>query len=555
MAITAATAAALAQLMKPIIQEIFVSKNAAMLWPIAVVTLAVFLVRGLATYGHAVLMSHVGLAVVARIQNQMFRQLLATELGYFNQTSPGTLVSRFVNDVMKMRGSVVESLTGLGKHTLTLIALIGVMFYEDWLLAAIAFIAFPIAGRPIIRTGQRIRAVSRRNQKYMGTLTTRLDEAFRGLSTIKAYGMEAAETRRAQTVIDHVRGLALKAVRTSNLLTPIMEILGGVAVVAVLIYGGNQVISGQKEAGAFFAFVTALLLAYEPLKRLAKLNAELQKGLAAAQRVFAVIDRQPRLQEKPDARPLQLTHGEVELDGVSFRYDDHDDKALHQVSLRAPAGKTCALVGASGAGKSTVFNLIPRFYDAEDGAVRIDGQDVRDLTVDSLRSQIAVVSQEVMLFDATVRDNIAYGRPDTSPEEILRAAQASGAADFIDQLPAGYDTHVGPRGARLSGGQRQRVAIARAMLKDAPILLLDEATSALDTESERKVQTALATLMRGRTAIVIAHRLSTVRDAEIIYVLDKGRVVEAGSHDQLLAHNGAYARLYAMQFATGDSAA
>jgi subfamily B ATP-binding cassette protein MsbA len=315
------------------------------------------------------------------------------------------------------------------------------------------------------------------------------------------------------------------------------------------------VISGEKEAGAFFAFITALLLAYEPLKRLAKLNNQLQRGLAAAQRVFSLIDRQPGLQEKPDARPLQLTHGEVELDGVSFRYDDTDGKALHDVSLRAPAGKTCALVGASGAGKSTVFNLIPRFYDIEDGAVTIDGQDVRDLTVASLRAQLAVVSQEVMLFDATVRDNIAYGRPDASAEEILQAAQASGAADFIDQLPAGYDTHVGPRGARLSGGQRQRVAIARAMLKDAPILLLDEATSALDTESERKVQTALSTLMQGRTAIVIAHRLSTVRDAEIIYVLDKGRVVEAGSHDELLAQGGAYARLYAMQFATGESAA
>jgi subfamily B ATP-binding cassette protein MsbA len=554
MAIAAATTAAFAQLMKPIVQEIFVNKNAAMLWPIAFATLAVFSVRGLATYGHAVLMSHVGLAVVARIQSQMFRRLVTSELGYFNQTSPGTLVSRFVNDVMKMRASVVEALTGIGKHTLTLLALIGVMFYEDWLLAAIAFIAFPLAARPIIRTGQRIRAVSRRNQKYMGTLTTLLDESFRGLMTIKAYGMEAAEARRTGATIEHVRGLSLKAVRTSNLLTPIMETLGGVAIVAVLIYGGNQVIAGDKQAGAFFAFITALLLAYEPLKRLAKLNSELQKGLAAAQRVFAVIDREPAMQEKPDAKPLQLTHGEVELEGVSFRYDETEEKALHDVTLSAPAGKTCALVGASGAGKSTVFNLIPRFYDVEAGAVRIDGQDVRDLTVASLRGQLAVVSQEVMLFDATVRDNIAYGRPDASEDEIVQAAEASGAADFIDQLPDGYDTHVGSRGARLSGGQRQRVAIARAMLKDAPILLLDEATSALDTESERKVQHALATLMRGRTAIVIAHRLSTVRDAEVIYVLDKGRVVEAGSHDELLAQNGAYARLYAMQFADTDAA-
>jgi subfamily B ATP-binding cassette protein MsbA len=553
MAVAAATTAAFTQLMKPIIQEIFVNKNAAMLWPIAFMTLLVFVARGLATYGQAVLMSHIGLAIMARIQGEMFHRLMHTELGFFNSNSPGQLVSRFVNDVQMMRNSVAETLTGLGKHALTLIALVGVMFYEDWLLAAIAFVAFPTAVLPIVRVGKKMRKVSGRTQQHLGDLTTTLDEAFQGMRSVKAYGMEERETERAEASIGRVFKLMLKAARVQNVLTPVMEVLGGLAIVMVLVYGGNQVISGDKQAGAFFAFITALLLAYEPLKRLAKLNTQLQRGLAAAQRVFALMDRQPRLQEKPDARPLQLTDGAVELDAASFRYDDTEEKALHQVSLRAPAGKTCALVGASGAGKSTVFNLIPRFYDVEEGAVRIDGQDVRDLTVQSLRSQLAVVSQEVMLFDATVRDNIAYGRPDASDQEILRAAEASGAADFIQTLQDGYDTQVGPRGARLSGGQRQRVAIARAMLKDAPILLLDEATSALDTESERKVQNALRTLMRGRTAIVIAHRLSTVRDAEVIYVLDKGRVVESGSHDELLAHNGAYARLYAMQFATDGS--
>jgi subfamily B ATP-binding cassette protein MsbA len=554
MVVAAATTAAFTQLMKPVVQEIFVNKNAAMLWPIALATLLTFLARGLATYGQAVLMSQIGLAIMARIQTQMFGRLMHTELGFFNANSPGQLVSRFVNDVQMMRNSVAETLTGLGKHALTLIALVAVMFYEDWLLATIAFVAFPTAVLPIVRVGKKMRKVSGRTQEHLGDLTTTLDEAFQGMRSVKAYGMEDRETERAEGSIGRVFNLMLNAARVQNVLTPVMETLGGVAIVAVLIYGGNQVISGEKEAGAFFAFITALLLAYEPLKRLAKLNNQLQRGLAAAQRVFALIDREPELQEKPDAKPLALTHGEVELDGVSFRYDETEEKALHDVSLRAPAGKTCALVGASGAGKSTVFNLIPRFYDVEAGAVRIDGQDVRDLTVASLRSQLAIVSQEVMLFDATVRDNIAYGRPDASEDEIVQAAQASGAADFIEQLPEKYDTPVGPRGARLSGGQRQRVAIARAMLKDAPILLLDEATSALDTESERKVQHALATLMRGRTAIVIAHRLSTVRDAEIIYVLDKGRVVEAGSHDELLAQNGAYARLHAMQFATDGSA-
>ncbi|MBK1667551.1 ABC transporter permease [Rhodovibrio sodomensis] len=553
MVVAAGTTAAFTQLMKPIIQEIFVNKNPAMLWPIAFMTLLVFLARGLASYGQAVLMSHIGLAIMARIQTEMFHRLMHTELGFFNSNSPGQLVSRFVNDVQMMRNSVAETLTGLGKHALTLVALVGVMFYEDWLLATVAFIAFPTAVLPIVRIGKKMRKVSGRTQQHLGDLTTTLDEAFQGMRSVKAYGMEERETERAESSIGRVFKLMLKAARVQNVLTPVMEVLGGLAIVAVLIYGGNQVISGEKQAGAFFAFITALLLAYEPLKRLAKLNNQLQRGLAAAQRVFSLIDRQPTLQERPDARPLRLTAGEVELDDVSFRYANTEEKALHGVRLRAPAGKTCALVGASGAGKSTVFNLIPRFYDVEDGAVRIDGQDVRDLTVASLRSQLAVVSQEVMLFDATVRENIAYGRPDASERDVVQAAEASGAADFIAALPDGYDTHVGPRGARLSGGQRQRVAIARAMLKDAPILLLDEATSALDTESERKVQNALATLMRGRTAIVIAHRLSTVRDAEVIYVLDKGRVVESGDHNELLAKRGAYARLYAMQFATDGS--
>jgi subfamily B ATP-binding cassette protein MsbA len=549
MIVAAATTAAFTQLMKPIIQEIFVNKNAAMLWPIAFVTLLVFAARGLATYGQAVLMSQIGLAIMARIQTQLFDRLMHTELGFFNSNSPGQLVSRFVNDVQLMRNSVAETLTGLGKHALTLFALVGVMFYEDWLLATIAFVAFPTAVLPIVRVGKKMRSVSGRTQEHMGDLTTTLDEAFQGMRSVKAYGMETRETERADASIHRVYKLSLKAARVQNILTPVMEVLGGVAIVAVLLYGGNQVIAGEKQAGAFFAFITALLLAYEPLKRLAKLNNQLQRGLAAAHRVFSLMDRQPTLQERPDAKPLQVTAGEVELDQVSFRYDDTEDKALHTVSLRAPAGRTCALVGASGAGKSTVFNLIPRFYDVEAGAVRIDGQDVRDLTVGSLRSQLAIVSQEVMLFDATVRENIAYGRPDASDAEVLQAAEASGAADFIRHLPDGFDTQVGPRGSRLSGGQRQRVAIARAMLKDAPILLLDEATSALDTESERKVQNALATLMRGRTAIVIAHRLSTVRDAAVIHVMDKGQVVESGSHDALLAQGGTYARLHAMQFA------
>ncbi len=550
MGVVAAATAALTQLMKPIINDIFVNKREEMLLPIALGALAIFTAKGLATFGQGVLMNQVGFRIVARMQRDMYRKLMDTELAYFYQTSPGRLISRFVNDVQMLRNAVSNTLTGVGKDLLTLVALVGVMFWEDWLLASIAFFAFPTAILPIQRVGRRVRKVTTNTQEQMGELTTLLDETFQGARNVKAYNMEAHEIARADRAIDELLGLVLKASRTRNLLHPIMEVLGGLAIVAVIGYGGQMVISGARDPGTFFAFITALLLAYEPMKRLAKLNSNLQEGLSAAQRVFALLDRAPRLVEKPDARPLKVTAGEVRFERVGFAYaEDSDDKALHDVSLVAPAGQTCALVGASGAGKSTVLNLIPRFFDVQTGAITIDGQDIRDVTFASLRAGLALVSQEVVLFDDTVRANIAYGRPDADEVAIRRAAEAAGADAFIAQLPAGYDTMVGPRGARLSGGQRQRIAIARAMLKDAPILLLDEATSALDTESERQVQRALRTLMHGRTAIVIAHRLSTVVDADVIHVLDHGRVVESGSHAALLARGGAYARLHAMQFA------
>jgi len=314
------------------------------------------------------------------------------------------------------------------------------------------------------------------------------------------------------------------------------------------------VIGAEKQPGSFFAFITALLLAYEPIKRLAKLNANLQEGLAAAVRVFALLDQPPEIRDRADARPLAVSGGAIRFEEVSFAYGP-GSPALDGVTLEVPAGKTAALVGPSGAGKSTVINLIPRFYDVDAGAVTVDGQDVRSVTLDSLRRQIALVSQEILLFDDTVRANIAYGRPEASDAEITAAAEAAGAAEFIAALPQGYDTPVGPRGGNLSGGQRQRVAIARAMLKNAPILLLDEATSSLDSESERHVQDALSQLMVGRTTLVIAHRLSTVIDAEVIYVMDAGRIVESGRHAELLARGGAYARLHALQFASEDEPA
>ncbi len=554
MAVVAASTAAFTQLIKPIIDDIFVNRQQGMLLPVAVAALIVFAAKGGATYAQAVLMSFVGHRIVADMQQRLYERLLGADMAFFHRSSPGDLVARFVNDINLLRNAVSTTLVGFGKDSLTALALIGVMFYEDWLLSLIAFFAFPAAVWPMVHIGRRVRDISADTQAEVGRLTTLLDESFQGMRYIKAYAMEAYETLRARAAIDEVFRLNYRSARVRSVLHPVMEVLGGMAIVAVILYGGQQVISQGKSPGSFFAFVTALLLAYEPVKRLAKLNANLQEGLAAAERVFDLLDQEPTIRARPGARPLTIVGGAIRFTHVGFAYET-GTPALNDLSLEVPAGRTAALVGASGAGKSTVLNLIPRFYDVDRGAVTIDGQDVRDVTMDSLRRQIALVSQEILLFDDTIRANIAYGRPEASDAELAAAAAAAGADEFIAELPQGYETPVGPRGDKLSGGQRQRIAIARAMLKNAPILLLDEATSSLDSESERQVQRALAELMAGRTTLVIAHRLSTVVDASIIFVMEAGRVVESGSHAELLARAGPYARLYAAQFAEEDGSA
>ncbi len=548
MGLVAVTTAAFTQLIKPIVDEIFLHQDSDLLLPIAGFTLAVFAVKGLASYGEAVLMNKVGLSIVAALQKQLYGRLVGADLAFYNETAPGSLISRFINDVTLLRTAVTQSVTGVGKDLLTAAALVAVMFYEDWLLASIAFFAFPLAIFPIVRIGRRMRKVSRRSQTEVGRLSSLLDETFQGIRHVKAYGMERYEEARAGAAIDEVYRLNLKAEQTRNLLHPIMEMLGGLAIVAVLLYGGYTVIDGDRTPGSFFAFIFALLLAYEPVKRLARLNSKLQEGLAAAERIFDILDRQPEIRDRNEAKPLRLDQGAIAFRDVSFGYHP-GQSALADLSLEIPGGSRVALVGSSGAGKSTILNLIPRFYDPDSGQVLIDGQNIRDVQLASLRKNIALVSQEIVLFDDTVGMNIAYGSPDATPEQITAAAAAAGATDFIEALPDGYDTLIGPRGAKLSGGQRQRIAIARALLKNAPILLLDEATSALDSETERAVQEALESLMKGRTTLVIAHRLSTVIGADQIVVLDAGRVVERGHHEALLAKGGSYAQLYRAQFA------
>ncbi len=555
MGVVAATTAALAFLMETILDDVFTARDRSSLYMAAVTVMAVFVAKGAATFGQQVAMNRVGQRILADMQKSMFDRLLRADLGWIHGRSSGGLISRFVNDVEKMRGSVSDTITAIGRDSLTVLFLIGVMFYQDWVLALASFFAFPTAVLPLLRIGRRMRKVSANTQRELGDFTGLLREVFQGARQVRAYGMEAYERERAGGAIERIFRLAVRAARTRAVSYPIMETLGGTAVVVTICYGGWQVIEGGRTTGEFFSFVTALLLAYDPLKKLVVLNANLQEGLAAAERVFEILDVRPNIVDRPGARAPAPVRGGIVFENVDFSYAA-DAPALRGVSLAVEAGRTVALVGRSGAGKSTILNLIPRFFDPDAGRVLLDGTDLRDLPLAALRAHVALVSQDAMLFDDTVEANIAYGRLGAGPEEIREAARNAAAHAFIEALPAGYATQVGERGVLLSGGQRQRIAIARAMLRNAPILLLDEATSSLDTESERAVRGALAALMRGRTTLVIAHRLSTVRSADAIHVVDAGRVVESGRHDELLARGGVYARLHRLQFAErGERAA
>ena len=547
MVFVAGATAAMAWLMKPVINDVFVAKNKEFLLPISIAVLVTFAIKGFANYAQSVIMHYVGQRIITDTQHRLYGHLTRMDLGFFHQTPTGSLISRFTVDINMMRAAVSNALTGIGKDFLTLIFLVGVMFIQDRYLAVIAFVVFPVAILPIVKLGQRIRKVTVSTQEEIGQFTTLLEQTIQGARVVKAYRMEEYEKGRFRNIAERVFQLVFKTARIRSIASPIMETLGGVAIALVIYYGGFRVIEQSMNPGAFFSFITALLLAYEPMKHLANLNASLQEGMASAQRLFGLLDTKPNIIDKPDAATLKIKGGNIVLNQVNFSYISNHP-VINGVSLSVPAGKLVALVGPSGAGKSTILNLIPRFYEVDSGIIKIDGIDVQDATLDSLRRNIALVSQEITLFDDTVRANIAYGRPDASEKEITQAAKNAAAHDFIEAMSNGYDTYVGERGTKVSGGQRQRLAIARAMLKNAPILLLDEATSSLDAESEREVQAALMELMKGRTTLVIAHRLSTVIEADLIHVIDNGKLVESGNHPELLSKNGTYARLYALQF-------
>jgi subfamily B ATP-binding cassette protein MsbA len=548
MTVYAAATAAQAWLLEPILDRVFLERDRDMLIlvPLAVVSIAVL--KAAAGYSQTAAMARAGQRIVADLQRRLFDHLIRADVGEVAGRGPGPLIAGLIYDTQLLRAAVSSSLTTVARDLLTVLFLIGLMFWRDWQLAALALIGLPLATLPVSRVSARTRAVAARSQAETARLAGRAEQVLRGIRQVKADHREADESARAAAAIDRLCQLKYGATRIGGISSPVMEVIGGLALAVVIAYGGWQVLHGTSSPGVFFSFVAALLFAWQPLKNLAKLHTQAQEGLAAAERLYAVLDRAPRITERPGAPDLRIGAGAIRFHRVSFGYRC-DRPALNGLDLVIPAGSSVALVGPSGAGKSTMLNLLLRFWDVDAGAVLIDGQDVRAVRLASLRRAIALVSQDVDLFDDTVAANIAYGRPDACREAIVRAAIAASAHDFVQALPAGYDTVVGPGGTSLSGGERQRIGIARAMLKDAPILLLDEATSAVDADAERTIQEALRRLVRGRTTLVVAHRLSTVIDADLIAVVEHGRIVETGRHPALLARGGSYARLYRQQFA------
>jgi subfamily B ATP-binding cassette protein MsbA len=511
-------------------------------------------VQAIATYISRINMATIGQHIVASVQKRMFTRIMHADLAWVSNTHSGRFISGFLYDASRVRDTVTTSVIDFGQNLLTVIALVGAMFWLNWKLALMGAAVIPVVGLVVRQLGRRTRKAAKLNMEGSGDLTAVISEALKGIRVVKAYDQETAESVRAARTIERVRHNAMKAVKARSMASPITGMLSGFGVAAVIYFGGRSVQTGFLTIGDLGGFLSAMLLAYEPLKKLANTQTLMHEGVAAAARIFPILDIEPTIAAPEDAKPLAIEAGAVRFENVHFHYGD-GTPALNGIDIDIPRGHTVALVGPSGAGKSTILNLVPRFYDPTSGRVLIDGQDVRDVTLSSLRAASSLVTQEPFLFDDTIRANIAYGSPGATDAEIEKAARNAAAHEFIEALPKGYATQVGEAGFKLSGGQRQRIAIARAMLKNAAILLLDEATSSLDTASEIQVQNALSRLMEGRTTLVIAHRLSTIKHADTICVIDDGRVVERGSHAELVARGGLYAELSRSQFIEEPDAA
>ena len=551
MIIVSATTAINAWMMQPVLDDIFINKDKSLILVIPLAILIIAIIKGISSYIQSILMSFVSYKIVADLQNHMFESLIKCDISFFSKTNSGTLISRFLADVGALSKGVHNLIINIIKDFFTLLFLIGVLFYHDPKLALISLLIFPLAIYPISRIGKRLRKISKNTQIGFGMLTKRLTESLQGIKTIKSFNAEQIEREKVDKEVENIFQLTYKSSRVNSISRPLMETLGGLAIAVIIYVGGSQVISGTTTPGTFFSFLTALLMAYQPIKSLASLNATLQMAMAAAERIFNIIDTRPLITEKGSNKDHLLKNGtaySINFSNVSFSYENSDKTTLQNINLEIKKGEKVALVGYSGAGKTSLLNLLPRFYEIKKGKITINGINIKDLSFNFLRNHFSLVSQDIVLFDDTLKYNICYGQKNINSRRVLDACKKANCEEFIKKFPNGVNETIGEKGVKLSGGQKQRIAIARAFLKNSPFLLLDEATSSLDSRSEKKIQTSLDKLMKNKTSLVIAHRLSTIIDADKIILLQNGKIEDIDKHSNLLKKSKIYKNLYELQF-------
>ncbi|SDU22408.1 ABC transporter ATP-binding protein [Desulfobacula phenolica] len=551
MVIVAVANGAMAFLVKPVMDDIFISQNRDMLLFIPGLAILVFFLKGAGSYGSEYFMNYIGENIIRFFRDSLYEKITDLPISFIHKEKTGALMSRITNDVNIVKGMVSTAVINLFRDSFSVIAFLFVIFYRDWQLALGAFIVLPLAFYPIVLFGRRVRKFSTGTQETMADLNSFLHETFTGSKIIKIFNLQVFEKSRFKEKTQELFRLEMKKIVAKALSSPVMEFLGGLGIAFIIWFGGIRVINGTSTPGTFFSFLTAVMMLYDPVKKLSKLNNTIQEGVASATRIFDVLEESSAITEKENPEILEGSTFDVEFDHVGFSYNENEAPALNDINLKVAPGEVLALVGMSGGGKTSLVNLVPRLYDVTTGSVFIAGKNVKDLSIKSLRDHISIVTQEPILFNESVKDNIRYGKMDATDLEIENAAKAAFAYDFIQGFPRGFDTVIGELGSRLSGGEKQRICIARALIKDAPILILDEATSALDSEAERVVQKALENLMRGRTSFVIAHRLSTINYASRVILLKNGAIKEQGTHDNLMALKGDYFKLQTMQAAKG----
>ena len=547
MVIASSLEAVAVKMLQPVFDELFIAKNKTMLNIVGLQIVAVFLVKGLAVYAQNITMSKVGINVMKNLQGDLFHHILGLDIAFFQKNSSGNMIARLTNDVNIAKDAMLECFTAIIKDSCTVVFMIILMFCKSAEMACVMFFLFPVTFWPLLHYGKKIKKLALSRQAMSGNLLTGLTQTFLGIKIIKSYCLEETEYENLKQKRDEIMRNALRSVKISALLSPLMEFMGGVAIAGTLAYGGYRIMNDQMSTGDFIVFLLAIVAAYKPMKSLARLHAQMQAGMASLERIYTVFNEKPLITDTKEAKKLKINTPRIKVSDLYFSYDK-ERNTLKNINVTFEPNKTTAIVGASGSGKSTLINLLMRFYDPDKGSIVIDDQNIKDVTLRSLRENIAFVSQDVVMFDDTVKNNIIFGKKKVSDRSVVECAKNAAADGFITELENGYETIVGERGSKLSGGQKQMISIARAMLKDAPILLLDEATSALDSQSEKMVQESLEKLMKNRTTIVIAHRLSTIINADKICVFDHGKIVECGTHKELLAMNGYYAKLYNMQF-------